>query len=240
VLFCVVPDSTIVTYKQKQKSKWKEPKEEEKDEESVRMTSLAYDSLFSYVHLHLAEVGPNDIGQALRRFRDIVPKQYLCLVKFPGVLLLSFQHTLGALQHMSRKPDIPFAYFIASTEQNLDAVEVWPPHYTTKPGFSFHLSCLTNDSTTLQHSPQVTLDPQQLSAHSTLDMTQSSALLNALLRCLTSIRGPPDTGKGKYYDLPPPRLMASTHLRGYTYSRLLFQYYEGINIAVAKTSKFHR
>jgi hypothetical protein len=218
VLFCVVADSTIVTQKQQEKSTWKESKEEEKVKESARKPSLAYDSLFSYVHLHLAEVGSTDIAQALRWSQDIGPKPRLCLVEFPGILLASFQHTLIALQRMSKKPDVPFTEFLASTEQKLDVVEVGPPHYLTKPGFFFDLTCLTNDGTTLQHSLRTPLDPQELSAHSTLDTTQSSALLNTLLRCLASIQGPPGTGKSKCYD--PHPVPCSSPYGKYTSKRL--------------------
>ncbi|KAH6653535.1 hypothetical protein BKA67DRAFT_519285 [Truncatella angustata] len=43
--------------------------------------------------------------------------------------------------------------------------------------------------------PQEPIDPQKLADHSPLDLTQSTALLNSLLRGVSLIQGPPGTGK---------------------------------------------
>ncbi|KAI1370891.1 hypothetical protein F4677DRAFT_339626 [Hypoxylon crocopeplum] len=192
VIFCVVSDRTIVTHGQNGKMK-----SQGQAEDSSERPSLSNDDLFAYVHLNLAEARPNDIGQALRWFRDVGPYQQRCLVEFPGVLLPSFQHTLTALQRMSKRSSVPFDDLLAPTEQNHDVGDeaVGPPVYTTKTGFSFNLSCLTNDNAILRHSPRAPLDPEVLSSHSTLDATQSRALLNTLSRRLALIQGPPGTGK---------------------------------------------
>ncbi|KAI1414329.1 hypothetical protein F5Y13DRAFT_197779 [Hypoxylon sp. FL1857] len=190
VLFCVVADSTIVVDDRRGSDKVQ-------GEESSRRPSLADDEAFAYVCLNLAESRSNDVGQALRWFQDIGPKQQRCLVEFPRVLLASFQHTLMALQQMSKRSNVPFDDLLAPAEREpeLNIKVVGPPQYTTKPNFSFDLSCLTNDKTLLRHSRRAPLDPQILSNHSTLDPTQSSALLDTLLRRLALIQGPPGTGK---------------------------------------------
>ncbi|OTA67744.1 hypothetical protein K449DRAFT_364164 [Hypoxylon sp. EC38] len=193
VLFCVVGDGTIVADERRRDA----GVQGDSSEESSMKPSLADHAEFSYVRLHLAEACPGDIGQVLRWFQNIGPKIQRCLVEFPRVLLASFQHTLMALQQMARKSNVPFDDLLAPTERKVEqnTTMVGPPHYTTKPGFTFNLSCLTKDKTTVQHSPRTPLDPQVLSDHSTLDPTQSSALLNTLSRRLALIQGPPGTGK---------------------------------------------
>lgn len=197
VLFCVVGDSTIIASDQKGVRK-----AEEKEEPS-RKPSLADEDVWAYAHLHLVEARPHDIGQALRWFQNIGPEQQRCLVEFPRVLLPSFQHTLIALQRMSKKSDVPFDEFIApaKTELDLEVKDVGPPQYTMKQGFSFDLSCLTHDNAALRHSPRRPLDPRELASHSSLDATQSGALLNTLSRKLALIQGPPGTGKSKHQPL---------------------------------------
>ncbi|KAI1135213.1 hypothetical protein F5Y05DRAFT_185380 [Hypoxylon sp. FL0543] len=192
VLFCVVSDSTIVLDDRRRNAG-----DQGENEETTRKPSLADDEAFAYVRLNLAETRPNDIGQALRWFQDFGPKQQRGLVEFPRVLLASFQHTLMALQQMSRKSNVPFDDLLAPIERKpqLDTTVVGPPQYTTKPQFFFNLTCLTNDKTELRHSPRAPLDPTTLSSHSSLDPTQSSALLNTLSRRLALIQGPPGTGK---------------------------------------------
>ncbi|KAI1462410.1 hypothetical protein F4805DRAFT_464617 [Annulohypoxylon moriforme] len=190
VLFGVVSESTAVTEGAKGRVT--------DGEEPPKKLSLADDEVFAYAYLHLAEVRPKDIGQTLRWFQDTSnKKQQRCLVEFPRVLLPSFQHTLMALQRMSKKSNVPFDDLLAPSEHEfeLDTKVVGAPQYTTKPGFSFNLNCLTNDDATLNHSPRTPLDPQTLSNHSSLDLTQSSALLNTLSRRIALIQGPPGTGK---------------------------------------------
>ncbi|KAI1449992.1 hypothetical protein F5Y02DRAFT_406546 [Annulohypoxylon stygium] len=187
VLFGVVSESTLIT-----------DGNTTGNQENSRKPSLADDEAYAYAYLYLAEACPKDIGKTLRWFQDIsLRKQQRCLVEFPRVLLPSFQHTLLALQRMSQKSDVPFDDLLAPEEQKLEleTTVVGVPQYTTKPGFSFDLKCLTNDGTVLNHSPRSPLDPQTLSDHSILDLTQSGALLNTLSRKVALIQGPPGTGK---------------------------------------------
>ncbi|KAI0466524.1 hypothetical protein F4859DRAFT_507316 [Xylaria cf. heliscus] len=193
VLFCIVAEGTIIDAGGK--SRWSQHTVTTDDASQQKKLSLAEDKAYSYVHLNIAELKDHNIRQALRWCQNVGPKHQLCLVEFPGVLLAAFQHTLEALQRMSKTPDIPFIDLIAPLEHKPGTVDIPPPQYATKPDFYFDLSCLTNDSTQLRFSPAQHLDPQTLMEHSTLDETQSLALLNSLSRSFALIQGPPGTGK---------------------------------------------
>lgn len=94
---------------------------------------------------------------------------------------------------MSRK--VPFVDLIAPDQQQAgELVDVPPPRYATMPDFAFDLSNLT-DGTPMRCGPHDPLGPELLSQHSTLDATQSAALLDSLSKSLALIQGPPGTGK---------------------------------------------
>ncbi|KAI0182886.1 hypothetical protein EV127DRAFT_377975 [Xylaria flabelliformis] len=193
VLFCVVAEAIVITADEKTKrNRRTDTAKETPEQENL---SLAEDNAFAYVHLNIAEFKDNNFRQALRWYQNVGPKFQLCLVEFPGVLLASFQHTLTALQRMSKTSDVPFVDLIAPPTQRAGIVDIPPPQYTTKPGFYFDLSCLTKDGSQLRFSPTQHLDPQILTKQSTLDETQSIALVDSLSRGLALIQGPPGTGK---------------------------------------------
>ncbi|KAI1757927.1 hypothetical protein F4782DRAFT_475735 [Xylaria castorea] len=194
VLFCVVAEATSITVDEKMKGAQRTHNTAKEMSEQKNM-SLAEDDAFAYVHLNVAEFKDQNFRQALHWYQNVGPKHQLCLVEFPGVLLASFQHTLAALQRMSKTSDVPFIDLIAPLTQRAGIVDIPPPQYTTKPGFYFDLSCLTNNSTQLRFSPTQHLDPQILTKQSTLDETQSLALVSSLSRSLALIQGPPGTGK---------------------------------------------
>ncbi|KAI0904565.1 hypothetical protein F4823DRAFT_203748 [Ustulina deusta] len=193
ILFCVVAEATIITADQKGKGGRDTAAAGETSKQ--RQPSLAEDDAFAYVHLNIAEFRDDNFQQALRWYQNIGSNHHKCLVEFPGVLLASFQHTLEALQSMSKAPDVPFTDLIAPATQATGIVEVPPPQYATKAGFYFDLGCLTNDGTKLLHSLTQRLNPRTLAKHSPLDETQSLALVNSLSRGLSLIQGPPGTGK---------------------------------------------
>lgn len=190
VIFCVVADETVITSTHDGGQRGSPPEEEGK----ARKLSLADDESFAYVHLQIAEVERESISQALRWYRDAGAFKRWCVVEFPGVLLPSFQHTLKALQRMSRQLNVPFTNLIAPSQDDQNT-NIGPSLYASKRGFCFDLSCLTNDSTALLHSSREPLEPQELANRTTMDITQSSALLDALISCLALIQGPPGTGK---------------------------------------------
>ncbi|TRX91630.1 hypothetical protein FHL15_007412 [Xylaria flabelliformis] len=193
VLFCVVAEATVITADEKAKRNRRTDTAKETPEQTN--LSLAEDDAFAYIHLNIAEFKDNNFRQALRWYQNVGPKLQLCLVEFPGILLASFQHTLTALQRMSKTSDVPFVDLIAPLTPRAGIVDIPPPQYTTKPGFYFDLSCLTKDGVQLRFSPTQHLDPQILTKQSTLDETQSIALVDSLSRGLALIQGPPGTGK---------------------------------------------
>ncbi|KAK7999443.1 hypothetical protein PG990_012043 [Apiospora arundinis] len=187
-LFCVVSDRT------RYRSGNNTSQSDGEANFSHKKASLADKSDYAYVHLRVAEPKPSNTVEVLQWFQAIGPHQERCLVEFPGVLLPSFQHTLEALQQITQVPRMPFIELIAPDQQQPGVVDVPPPQYATKPDFFFDLSSLT-DGTPLQCAPDQPLDPELLSQHSTLDATQSVALLASLSRSLALIQGPPGTGK---------------------------------------------
>lgn len=193
VLFCVVAETTLVTADQK--SKGRQRIDDTEETARRKQPSLAEDDTFAHVHLNLAEFKNSDLQQALRWYREVGRNHQRCLVEFPGVLLASFKHTLEALQRMSKAPDVPFVDLIAPVTQKTGPVEIPVPQYATKTGFSFDLTCLTKDGANLRFSPTQHLDPRTLMMNSSLDETQSLALLDSLSRSLALIQGPPGTGK---------------------------------------------
>jgi hypothetical protein len=190
VLFFVVAETTVISDDGKSKAKKSDDGTEKKNR------SLADDDEFSYVQINPADFKDrNSLKQALRWYRDVGPKHQRSLVEFPGVLLASFQHTLEALQSMSKSPKVPFVDLIAPSTPTAGIVDVPPPLYATKPGFFFDLECLGKHGTELRFFPTQYLDPATLTKNSTLDPTQSLALLNSLSRSLALVQGPPGTGK---------------------------------------------
>ncbi|RYP18824.1 hypothetical protein DL765_003704 [Monosporascus sp. GIB2] len=194
VLFCVVADSTIVVSNDKRKAQ-QNTEDSSQATEQRQSPSLADNNALAYVHLHLAEPVPDNVARALRWYRSSTTGHRRYIVEFPGVLLSSFQYTLEALQELSKRPDLPFADLLAPTPGGRSQTQVPPPQYATKRDFSFDLSCLTQGNSTLRCSTSRPLDPQELTRHSILDETQSSALLDTLSRSLALIQGPPGTGK---------------------------------------------
>ncbi|EMR63603.1 putative nf-x1 finger and helicase domain protein [Eutypa lata UCREL1] len=107
VLFCVVADETIITSGNSGREQQSGPSKPQKAEQEGK-PSLANDPVYSYIHLHVAEVESDNVFQALRWYRDVGPFKRRCVVEFPGVLLPSFKYTLEALQGMSKRLDLPF------------------------------------------------------------------------------------------------------------------------------------
>ncbi|VUC25866.1 unnamed protein product [Clonostachys rosea] len=148
-----------------------------------------------FVTLQLVDAGGSEIKRTLRWYRSTrsSPRRYI--VEFPGVLLASFQHTLTALQRISEQPRIPFHNLIAPSNEVGQQTVIASPLYTRKAGFEFDLRLLTNDDTNLKVDPRHPPRPQALASRSSLDLTQSRALLCALTQELCLIQGPPGTGK---------------------------------------------
>ncbi|KAG5661901.1 hypothetical protein KAF25_004140 [Fusarium avenaceum] len=193
VLFCVVSDTT---------RRFKDDKDariiDDTDQDplfSEQARSLSDDQDFLSVNLKLVDPTASEVSRAMRWYKNIksYPRRYL--VEFPGVLLDSFKHSLLALQKIHEKPNLPFTNLLAPKEGSSPDVDIELPQYATKPGFTFDLSCITNGNSPLIVDPRSPISPQALSLKSSLDLTQSAALLKTLTRGLSLIQGPPGTGK---------------------------------------------
>lgn len=159
--------------------------------------TLSDDADYLYVKLQLIDAGPPEVHRAMQWYCG--PKRTSparrSLIEFLGVLLASFKYTLEGLQQMYRKPDLPFSRLLAPGKDEFSELDIQPPLYARKAGFFYDLACLTYDSSSLTVSALRPTDPEVLVSCSTLDPTQSSALLNILKRELSLIQGPPGTGK---------------------------------------------
>ncbi|CAG1965672.1 unnamed protein product [Fusarium graminearum] len=195
VLFCVVSDTTMRSKDDKDARKM-DTKDKEKNQESDKeVRTLSDDKAFLFVNLKLVDPTTREISQAMRWFKNTrsSPRRYL--VEFPGVLLDSFKHTLLALQKMHEKPNVPFKNLLAPSKDSDSDTDVGLPHYARRPGFTFDLSCLSTDNSTLIMDPHSPITPETLALKTSLDPTQSAALLNTLTRELSLVQGPPGTGK---------------------------------------------
>ncbi|KPM46450.1 hypothetical protein AK830_g203 [Neonectria ditissima] len=194
MLFCVVSETTMRSKDDKEARKIPVAETEDVPQTQERLT-LSDDGTYLFVNLKLVDAGREEIKQAMRWYRSVgsSPRRYL--VEFPGVLLDSFKHTLSALQRMHKRPSLPFQALLSPADSTSSELEVKPPQYARRAGFTFDLSCLTTDEIPFTMDPRSPPAPGTLSAQSTLDPTQSAGLLNTLSRELSLIQGPPGTGK---------------------------------------------
>ncbi|RAK95354.1 uncharacterized protein BO80DRAFT_487165 [Aspergillus ibericus CBS 121593] len=181
VLFCTAAEPPKLTPRNPRPKDW---------------SSLWKDKDIATVALELIDPSGDDVQFILGRYRPRGTVQ-LTLLEFPGILFPAFGPTLQALQEMKRSGDLPFAEFLApvSLETCDHSMDVPPPEYALKPGFSFDLSCLMTDKTPLKIRRGQTFDIQKLQDHSALDKTQAVALVNTQQRRIGLIQGPPGTGK---------------------------------------------
>ncbi|CAG9977265.1 unnamed protein product [Clonostachys byssicola] len=196
VQFFVVSESTMRT-EDDDVAKKKAQRGQNSDSESVpkELLTLSGSEEHLFVTLQLVDAGASELRRTLRWYRSTrsSPRRYI--VEFPGVLLASFQHTLTALKRISEQPRIPFHDLIAPSSEVNQQTVIASPLYTRKAGFEFDLRLLTNDNTSLKVDPRHPPEPEALASRSSLDLTQSRALLCALTQELCLIQGPPGTGK---------------------------------------------
>ncbi|KAG0236616.1 hypothetical protein BGW42_003032 [Actinomortierella wolfii] len=198
--------------------------EEEREEEGEEEPQAAHHN--RNVHLSLGVITYRDIREMAKDPEKAVinitltdPTEYCrfvsatnssairsrdCLmVESMGGFFEAYRPILKALQ--THDPgDMPFGKYLAPTEEQestVDVVDVDPPLYARAPGFNFDLSILLQSPVTYRLDVQDPLSRQQavvtLRAHSTLDDTQSQALVDSLCREVALISGPPGTGKTK-------------------------------------------
>ncbi|KXH30511.1 hypothetical protein CSAL01_09232 [Colletotrichum salicis] len=203
-LVCVVDGVGGIFFFQVSRSTIRTPKDEnqqgqaddqEEGQKKGPRYSLLDDQNHAYVHLHLVDTGVEEMKRSLRWFKTMrIIRQHRRLLEFPSILLPSFAPPLKALQDMSRTLDLPFQD-ILTLRAGSQPADIPPPLYSRRPGFSFDLSCLSNDGRKLSYTPGDAINPSLLSKHSSLDKTQSEAVLNSLRRSFALIQGPPGTGK---------------------------------------------
>ncbi|KAF9870443.1 hypothetical protein CkaCkLH20_12110 [Colletotrichum karsti] len=156
--------------------------------------SLSDDKRHAFVYLKLVDASIAEVRRSLLWFKNMGSRQHRQLFEFPSILLPAFAPPLKALQSMSEKLDLPFRHLLTLHGTDRPPV-IDPPLYSKRPGFSFDLSSLSNDGSNLSYTPGNPIDPAGLSRHTTLDLTQSEAILNSLSRSFALIQGPPGTGK---------------------------------------------
>jgi hypothetical protein len=129
------------------------------------------------------------------------------LIEFPGILPATFVPILENLQDMQRLSRLPFRQWILPDRigdtQEIANVNVLPPLYTRKPGFTFSLKSIVRSEGS--HTESISIHPvssvddphiiDEMEARTDLDRGQCRALLVALTREFTFIQGPPGTGK---------------------------------------------
>lgn len=172
-----------------------ENKRKEREEEISN--SLWNDAHSASITLGLADASDDSVQYVLDRYSPNEATFSFSVVEFPGFVLPAFQPTLAALQTMKRSGDLPFPEYLAPTglEQRSGFVDVPPPAYSLKPGFSFDLRCLLNKNTDLEVRPGQPTDIRYLQENSSLDDAQAVSVVDTLQRKIGLIQGPPGTGK---------------------------------------------
>lgn len=198
-LVCIVDDIGNVFFFQVSRSTVRTPhnptqQTQQEDAVDAPKYSLPDDNRHAFVHLKLVDTGVDEVKRALLWFKNMGSRQHRQMFEFPSILLPAFAPPLKALQTMSQKVDLPFQT-ILTLQAGDQPPEIPPPLYSMRPGFSFDLSTLANDGKALSYTPGEPVDPAELSRHSTLDLTQSRAILDSLSRSFALIQGPPGTGK---------------------------------------------
>ncbi|TEA12152.1 NFX1-type zinc finger-containing protein 1 [Colletotrichum sidae] len=198
-LTCVIDEFGDVHFFQVSRSTVRTPRapnqhNEDTDEENESRYSLPGDQQRAFVYLKLVDTGEDEVARALLWFKNRSSGKQQRLFEFPSVLLPAFTPPLKALQNMSQKLDLPFQDLL-TLDNKSQPREITPPLYSLRPGFSFDLSCLSKDDTRLSYTPGGVMDPAAIQRHTTLDLTQSEAILASLSRSLALIQGPPGTGK---------------------------------------------
>ncbi|KAJ0357722.1 hypothetical protein COL154_009832 [Colletotrichum chrysophilum] len=198
-LVCIVDDIGNVFFCQVSRSTVRTPhnptqQTQQEDATDSPKYSLPDDNRHAFVHLKLVDTGVDEVKRALLWLKNMGSRQHRQMFEFPSILLPAFSPLLKALQTMSQKVDLPFQT-ILTLQAGDQPPEIPPPLYSMRPGFSFDLSTLANDGKALSYTPGEPVDPAELSRHSTLDLTQSGAILDSLSRSFALIQGPPGTGK---------------------------------------------
>ncbi|KIY70900.1 hypothetical protein CYLTODRAFT_391263 [Cylindrobasidium torrendii FP15055 ss-10] len=150
------------------------------------------------IELRIAFFDPEVELFALNKRRITTDASHYAVLLDNNVMFESIRPFLQALKS-SEPMSIPFGDYIAA-EGRLDDVEVPPPRYACRPGFTFDLSSLLPTG-----SPRLLLDVknqtsiqqarEELRRLSSLDDSQANTIVDALTRQICLTQGPPGTGK---------------------------------------------
>ncbi|EAW11252.1 putative NF-X1 finger and helicase domain protein [Aspergillus clavatus NRRL 1] len=182
ILFC-----TVVNEQNRSSRRMTEADKDDRKKE----TSLWMDPKKASLKLTLVDTGLRDVRTVLN---NLLNKREFSIVEFPGILLASFEPTLRALQSIKQTGQLPFFDILVPNDDN-DPVDVPPPLYALRPGFSFNLRCLMTNDADFHVRPNEPVDLESLHSHSTLDQAQAAALVHSLQHRIGLIQGPPGTGK---------------------------------------------
>ncbi|KAG0297679.1 hypothetical protein BGZ96_005343 [Linnemannia gamsii] len=165
--------------------------------------AMAKDPKVAEIHISLSD--PLSYLLMLDSTRHNSNAEQWFLVETTGSFFESYRPILKALQ-ICVPATMPFGKYLAPTTEELLQLAtqkgtIDPPLYTHAPGFRFDLSILLDKKRACQlevsNSQSVNNAIEMLRAHSTLDNTQASALVETLCREIALIKGPPGTGKTK-------------------------------------------
>ncbi|KAF9280989.1 hypothetical protein BGZ74_002480 [Mortierella antarctica] len=162
------------------------------------MDALSKDPKKAQIYIKLAD--PREYLLLLNSASEKSSKHWY-LVESPGVCCGSYRRILKALQQ-SIPASMPFGKYLAPTiEEQAEITNVSnfvePPIYACAPTFQYDLSVLVrgqecrldvNSTTSVERAFRT------LQAHSSLDDTQATALIDTLRREVALINGPPGTG----------------------------------------------
>jgi hypothetical protein len=165
------------------------------DLDDLAELNLSDDRENAYLHLELAEKGPEDAKKALIWAKTARQTSRARLIEFTSVMLQSVQPNLEALQSMYTWSNLPFQEHLVQSTSNPKQIEPSPPIYSRRPGFYYDLSQITTENVKFQYCPGDGTEAEDLASCSTLDIAQAKAVLDALKRGLACIQGPPGTGK---------------------------------------------
>ncbi len=174
----------------------------EKFTETKRDDGLSMDNHQGIIKAKLATRTQNDLELMIRMSCQ---KSRGVLIEFPDVLLATFVPILENIQKMQRQSRLPFNQWIIPDRpiSNADlskTVDVPPPLYALRPGFTFSLKPILKDpdgntSMTLKIPVDSSIAADELEARTNLDRGQCKALIAALTCEFAFIQGPPGTGK---------------------------------------------
>ncbi|KAK5991677.1 hypothetical protein PT974_07710 [Cladobotryum mycophilum] len=156
------------------------------DQTSNKKSGLVSEKFPPSITVKLAACVRNDLNLLARFYGE---KAQGVLVDFHGLISATFVPILKNLQQMQRDGDLAFRQWILPSNhgnENIQEVNMPPPAYARRPGFSFSLDSISNDrSHSLKLNPLVApgdIDIPEMEMRTGLDRGQCLGLVAALTR----------------------------------------------------------